>query len=123
MTVKFGIIGLGMISRFHAQAIAATPGAELIAVLSRDLAKATRFADEFHAVPYTNLDEFLDHVGLDAISICTPNGNHLEPCTAGAKAGKHVVCEKPLEINTSRIDQMISICKKSDVLLLSLIHI
>ena len=117
MTVKFGIIGLGMISRFHAQAIAATPGAELIAVLSRDLAKATRFADEFHAVPYTNLDEFLDHVGLDAISICTPSGNHLEPCTAGAKAGKHVVCEKPLEINTSRIDQMISICKKSDVLL------
>ena len=117
MTVKFGIIGLGMISRFHARAIAATPGAELIAVLSRDLAKATRFADEFHAVPYTNLDEFLDHVGLDAISICTPSGHHLEPCTAGAKAGKHVVCEKPLEINTSRIDQMISICKKSDVLL------
>ena len=65
MTVKFGIIGLGMISRFHAQAIASTPGAELIAVLSRDLAKATRFADEFHAVPYTNLDEFLNHVGLD----------------------------------------------------------
>ena len=61
-----------MISRFHAQAIAATSGAELIAVLSRDLAKATRFADEFHAVPYTNLDEFLDHVRLDAISICTP---------------------------------------------------
>ena len=54
MTVKFGIIGLGMISRFHAQAIAAIPGAELIAVLSRDLAKATRFADEFHAVPYRN---------------------------------------------------------------------
>ena len=112
MTVKFGIIGLGMTSRFHAQAIASTPGAGLIAVLSRDLAKATRFADEFYAVPYTNLDEFLDHVGLDAISICMPSGYHLEPRTAGAKAGKNVVCEKPLEINTSRIDQMISICKK-----------
>ena len=61
-----------MISRVHAQAIAAISGAELSAVLSRDLAKATRFADEFHAVPYTNLDEFLDHVRLDAISICTP---------------------------------------------------
>lgn len=41
----------------------------------------------------------------------------MEPCTAGAKAGKHVVCEKPLEITTSRIDQMISTCKKFDVLL------
>ena len=51
MTVKFGIIGLGMISRFHAQAIAATPGAELIAVLSRDLAKATRFADGLMQFP------------------------------------------------------------------------
>ena len=88
MTAKFGIIGLGMISRFHAQAIAATPGAELIAVLSRDLAKATRFADEFHATPYTNLDELLDQVGLDAISICTLARNYEDIVAAIVNKGK-----------------------------------
>ena len=117
MPINFGIVGLGMIARFHAKAIAATSGAELTAVFSRDKKKARDFSKEFGAAPYTDLDKFLDHANLDAISICTPSGNHLEPCIAAAKAGKHVVCEKPLEINTTRIDKMISACRSSNVLL------
>ena len=117
MPINFGIVGLGMIARFHAKAIAATSGAELTAVFSRDKKKARDFSEEFGAAPYTDLDKFLDHANLDAISICTPSGNHLEPCIAAAKAKKHVVCEKPLEINTTRIDKMISACRSSNVLL------
>ena len=117
MPINFGIVGLGMIARFHAKAIAATSGAGLAAVFSRDKKKARDFSKEFGAAPYTDLDKFLDHANLDAISICTPSGNHLEPCIAAAKAGKHVVCEKPLEINTTRIDKMISACRSSNVLL------
>ena len=78
MPINFGIVGLGMIARFHAKAIAATSGAELTAVFSRDKKKARDFSEEFGAAPYTDLGNFLAHANLDAISICSPRGHHLD---------------------------------------------
>ena len=117
MTYNFGIIGLGMIARFHATAIRATCEADLTAVFSENESKANKFAEEFGGVPYTNFSKFLAHKDLDAVSICTPSGAHLIPSLASAKAGKHIICEKPLEVSIDRIDQIIRCCERSGVLL------
>ena len=117
MTLNFGIIGLGAIARFHGKAINSVDGAKLSAVFSKNSAKAKSFSNEFGGTPYINLSHFLEHKDLDAVSICTPSGAHLEPCLASARAGKHIVCEKPLEINPERIDKIIQACEISKVTL------
>ncbi|MEM1201496.1 MAG: Gfo/Idh/MocA family oxidoreductase [Pseudomonadota bacterium] len=113
----FGIVGLGMIARFHALALEAMRDAELVACYSRDQGKADTFAAEHGGTGYGDMEVFLAHPGLDVVIICTPSGAHLEPTLAAAKAGKHVVCEKPLEVTTARIDEMIATCDAAGVLL------
>lgn len=114
---RIGIIGLGTIAAFHAKAIRAMGGAELVACISRSKGKAAEFSARYGGLAYTDLDEFLSHDGLDVVAICTPSGAHLEPCAAAAKAGKHVICEKPLEVTTDRVDQMIAACEEAGVML------
>ncbi len=113
----FGIVGLGMIARFHALSLEAMEDAGLVACYSRDQTKADAFASEHGGQGYGEMNAFLAHPGLDVVIICTPSGAHLEPTLAAAEAGKHVVCEKPLEVTTARIDQMIAACDAAGVLL------
>ena len=112
-----GIVGTGMIAAFHAKAIAAMAGAELVACCARRAEQVEAFAAEHGGAAYTDLAAFLAHPGLDAVAICTPSGAHLEPALAAAAAGKHVICEKPLEVTTARVDQMISACREAGVML------
>ncbi len=112
-----GIVGCGMVSNFHAQALAAMKGAHLTAVMSQYGTDAERVAKKYGCTAYTNEKEFLAHPGLDIVSIATPSGAHLEPAVNAANAGKHVICEKPLEVTLERADKMIAACKKNKVLL------
>lgn len=115
--MKFGIIGAGMIANFHAQAIKAMVGGELHSVFGRTPEKAQETANEHGCKAYSDMDAFLSDPELDIVTIATPSGAHLEPALAAAKAGKHVICEKPLEITPERIDQMIAACDASGVTL------
>lgn len=117
MTYRFGIVGAGMISEFHAKAIAAMDDAELVAIYSRRMEKSQEFSEKHNCTAYASYDDFLAHEGLDIITICTPSGAHLEPIEQAAKAGKHIICEKPLEVTTERVDQMISACEQNNVML------
>lgn len=105
----FGIIGLGMIADFHAQAIAHTGGARLLAVASRDPEKARAFADK-HDVPVavTRVEELVRRPEIDVVCITTPSGAHRDAALAAIGAGKHVVIEKPLEITTRRTDEILA---------------
>ncbi|MCJ8328631.1 MAG: Gfo/Idh/MocA family oxidoreductase, partial [Lentisphaeria bacterium] len=105
-THKIGIIGIGMISEFHAKALAEIPNAELVAAHSRSLEKAEKFTAEFGGKAYDSIDEFMADPEIEIVSICTPSGAHAETAIAAAKAGKHVICEKPIEISLERIDAM-----------------
>lgn len=109
--MNFGIIGAGMISRFHAKAITAMEGGTLRSVFSFRPDEAVQLAGEYGIKPYGDLDEFLADEQLDIVTIGTPSGLHLEPSVAALNAGKHVICEKPLEISVERIDQLISVAK------------
>ena len=113
--MKFGIIGSGMIAKFHAKAIEAMAGSELHSVYSRNPKSAKAIADEFGCAASTDLDAFLADPELEIVTIATPSGAHLEPAIAVAKAGKHVICEKPLEITTDRVDEMAAAGKENDV--------
>lgn len=113
----FGIIGCGMVADFHAQAIEAMKGGHLACVYSRSKANAARVAKKHDCAAYTDYNAFLAHSGLDIVTIATPSGAHLEPTVKAAAAGKHIVCEKPLEVTLERIDKMIAACKANQVML------
>ena len=115
--MKFGIIGAGMIAQFHAKAIAAMDGGELHSFYGRRQEAVDELTGEHGGKGFTDLDEFLADPELDIVTIATPSGAHLEPALAAAAAKKHVVCEKPLEVTTERIDQMIEACRENGVTL------
>ena len=113
----FAIVGCGMISEFQSKAIQAIPEARIVAYYDAidDLAK--KRAKEYGAKAYASLEELLRAPDIDAVSICTPSGAHLEPALAAAKARKHVVVEKPLEITLERVDRIIKACREAGVTL------
>ena len=104
MTLRFGIVGCGMIAGFHARALADAEQAELVGCSSRSMDKTAQFAQQHNCVGFASLEEMLADPSIDAVSICSPSGAHLDPALAAAAAGKHVVVEKPLEITTERCD-------------------
>ncbi len=115
MAIGFGIVGCGMIAKFHAKAIRDIKGAKLVSCFNRTMDKAAALANEFGGEPTTDLDAMLARPDIDIITICTPSGAHMEPAIAAAKAGKHVIVEKPLDVTLKRCDAMIEACEKAGV--------
>lgn len=117
MAVGFGVIGCGMISRFHARAIRELSGARIIGCYNRGGEKAAQFAAEFGGTVYANFEQMLENPDIDVVTICTASGAHMEPAVAAARAGKHVIVEKPLEITLKRCDAIINACRDNGVVL------
>ncbi len=117
MSTGFGIIGCGMIATFHARAIADIRGAKLVACFDNNADAAAKLAESTGCKPYHSLDAMLADPAVQIVTICTPSGAHLEPALAAARAGKHVIVEKPLEITLGRCDQIIKACEKAGVVL------
>ncbi|HKK75885.1 MAG TPA: Gfo/Idh/MocA family oxidoreductase [Saprospiraceae bacterium] len=113
----FGIIGGGMIANFHAQAIQAMDGGQLGAIYARNPDKAAALGKKFNCKGYHQLNDLLDDPDIDIVTIATPSGAHLEPALASAQKGKHIICEKPLEVTPERIQQMIQACAENKVVL------
>ncbi len=105
--MKFGIIGTGNISHIHAKAITAIPGCILHSVHNHRPESARKLAADFNTNSHPDLATFLADPELEIVTIATPSGAHFKPAMAALMAGKHVICEKPLEITTSRIDELI----------------
>jgi UDP-N-acetyl-2-amino-2-deoxyglucuronate dehydrogenase len=104
---NFGIIGAGMIADFHAKAIKSLENATLIGICGSNLAKARDLADKYHCKVFLNYDEMLLCNEIEIVTIATPSGAHMEPAIEAARRGKHVICEKPIEISLERINKMI----------------
>lgn len=117
MSIKFGLIGVGSIADFHAAAISQVEGAELVACHARTVANGERFAAENNCEYVASLDEFLAREDIDAVAITTPSGTHADLGVLAAKAGKHVLCEKPIDISVEKIDELIAACEEAKVLL------
>ncbi len=98
--LAWGIIGTGGIAKVFARALAASSTGELLAVGSRAQATADAFGEEF-AVPrrYGSYEALLADPDVQAVYLCTPHPMHAEWAIKAARAGKHILCEKPLTIN------------------------
>ena len=116
MTYGFGIVGCGMISTFHARAIADVRGAKLVACYDTREAGGREVCWRVSAARRTRSWTRCWRTGrLQIVTIATPSGAHMEPAVAAARAGKHVIVEKPLEITLKKCDRMIEACEKAGV--------
>ena len=115
--IGWGIVGCGNIGPFHARGVAGNSGiAEIIAFCDIEENKAANLAKEFNAKQtYKDFKEMLKNPAIDVVSVCTPSGHHHEVVLAAAKAGKHVLCEKPLDVTLDKIDMMIAATRKAKV--------
>ena len=104
---NFGVVGSGLIADFHARAIGDIPNAKFTACCDKVPERAQTLADRYGAQAFTSYEEMIESDDVDIVTIATPSGLHMEPTVAAAEAGKHVLCEKPLEITLERIDAMI----------------
>jgi len=117
MVIRWGIVGIGNISeRNFVPALAAAADSELVSVFSRSMEKAKTFAAR-HSVARTfdSLDGLLADPELDAVYIATPNSIHAEQAVAAAKAGKHVLCDKPMALTVSDGERMIQTAHDNQV--------
>lgn len=117
--VNVGLIGSQFISTIHAESLKSCPDAQLLAVASPTADNAKKFAAR-HGIPhaFTDYNKMLELEELDMIVIGAPNMLHCAITLAAAKAGKHVVCEKPLCMNLAEADRMIEACRKANVKLM-----
>ena len=112
---RIGLVGCGRISKNHFDAIAKVEGLELAAVCDTDVERA-RQAGETYGVPsYRALDEMLRAGDFDVVAICTPSGLHSPQGIAAARAGKHVVTEKPMSLSLRQADDLVRACDDAGV--------
>jgi predicted dehydrogenase len=112
-----GLVGSGNISETHARAVLEAEDVELAAHWGRNAAAAARLAERYGGRAFGTVEELLAHRPLDAVIIGTPSGVHAEHAIAAARHGLHVLVEKPLEVSTARIDEVLRECARAGVTL------
>ncbi len=113
----WGIVGCGVIAPAHARAVAALPGARLVAVTDIDHGRAAALAAESGAAAEPDLDALLARPDIDVVSVCVPSGLHAEIGIRAARAGKHLVIEKPADVTTAAADRLLGQARQAGVAL------
>ncbi|MFA6809396.1 MAG: Gfo/Idh/MocA family oxidoreductase, partial [Eubacteriales bacterium] len=111
----FGIIGCGRISAKHTESIMAIDEAELLAVCDIIPEKAQNYSEKYGAKAYTDYKELLARDDIDIVTIATPSGSHASIGIDAARAGKHVMVEKPMSMTLKDADSLIAACREAGV--------
>ncbi|HET6761228.1 MAG TPA: Gfo/Idh/MocA family oxidoreductase, partial [Gemmatimonadaceae bacterium] len=114
-TFRIALVGCGRISKNHLEAIDKIDGLDLVAVCDTDPERAKRVGMEWKVPHFTSYDRMLAESEADVVTIATPSGLHPEQGVAAAKAGKHVVMEKPMAISLTGADALVQACDKAGV--------
>ncbi|KTD47543.1 Gfo/Idh/MocA family protein [Legionella quateirensis] len=114
--IRWGILGTSFISEVMAKAIQSSATSQLVAVGSRSPDSANQFAQQF-SIPqiYDDYQRLIDAQDIDAVYIGLPNHVHKEWIIRAAYAGKHILCEKPLVLNTEEAQEVISVLAATKV--------
>ncbi len=121
--IGYCVIGLGRIADHHMRGIAQSSTSTVTALVSGHRDKAEKIAAQY-GVPkssiysYEDMDRIRENKAIDAVIVCLPNSMHAEYTSRSAKAGKHVLCEKPMAISVAECEAMISACKAANVKLM-----
>jgi UDP-N-acetyl-2-amino-2-deoxyglucuronate dehydrogenase len=114
--LRFALVGCGRIARNHFAALAQhADRCELVAVCDVDPAALDRAVTETGAAPFDNLDRMLDHSDIDACIITTPSGLHPAQAVRVARAGRHVITEKPMATRWEDAKRMVGACDAAGV--------
>lgn len=111
--VKYGVIGCGAIHGVHCEAIRGVEQAELVGVYDVVSEKASKTAEKFGVIATASLEELLNQV--DAVTVCVPSGLHAEIGILAAKAGKHVLVEKPIDVTLEAASALVEACFHAEV--------
>ncbi|MDH7571139.1 MAG: Gfo/Idh/MocA family oxidoreductase, partial [Armatimonadota bacterium] len=113
--IGFGLYGSGLVAPFHAKALQASEKARLVAIAARSPEPRAKLAAEFGCRAYTTLDEMLADPEVEVVNVLTPNHVHTEAVLACARAGRHVLVEKPPAMSLREIDEMDAACRAAGV--------
>jgi UDP-N-acetyl-2-amino-2-deoxyglucuronate dehydrogenase len=113
--IRIALAGCGRISRNHFDAIAKIDGLELAAVCDIVPERAREAGQRYHVRSFESFDEMLGSVRCDAVALCTPSGLHPKHGIIAARAGKHVICEKPMAISLDDADALVRECDAAGV--------
>ena len=113
----FGIVGTGVIAAMHAAAIATLPRARLAAVTDVADGAAAAFAAARGCAAEPGLDQLLARPDVDVVCVCVPSGLHAEVGVRAARAGKHLVVEKPIDVTLAAADRLIEAARAAGVTL------
>jgi len=109
------VVGAGVAAGYHAQAIADAAGARLVAMARHDPAQAGAAQAAFGVPCETSYESLLRRPDVDAVCLCTPSGQHAEQAIAAARAGKHVLVEKPMALTLADADAMVAAARQAGV--------
>ncbi len=115
--IGFGVIGAGNIAGIHGKALAALSGSgiRLRAFLGRNPGRVQKLAAQFEAEALTDAGQFFARPDIQAVTICTPSGTHADLGRLAAAAGKHVLVEKPIDVNMRQARSLIAACQSHRV--------
>ncbi len=121
--LRVAIMGLGSYGTRVAEAMQDCKQAKLVGVISGTPSKISDWQKKYNILEkncynYDNFDKIKDNPDIDAVYIITPNGLHKDQAIRVARAGKHVICEKPMAINAKEGEEMVNACKEANVKLL-----
>ncbi len=112
--IGISVIGSGRMGQVYARNIHDNPATRLVHIVNPNLPSAAKLADEYGATAVGDIHESLADPAVDAVIISTPTNTHLEMIEAAAQAGKPILCEKPLDLDLSRVDRCIDILKQAN---------
>lgn len=118
-TIRWGVVGPGKIAKKFARSVAQLPQCEIAAVCGTSMEKAQKFAEEF-GIPraFCDHNQMASIKELDAVYIATPHNSHASFAEIYIKAGKHILCEKPLCVNTCEAEQMLALAEANNTFLM-----
>lgn len=115
--IGIGIIGTGSIVKTYVKCIDELSETRLIGLYTKSKDRVKEAEDLFGLPIFSDLQKFLRLSEIDLICVCNESGSHGEAIKKSAEAGKHVLCEKPLEITPQKIDEVIAVCERNGAIL------
>jgi UDP-N-acetyl-2-amino-2-deoxyglucuronate dehydrogenase len=106
--LKTALVGTGKVAHLHAAALQSIPESSFVAVCGRPSEKLDAFGAQYGVPAFGDVSEMIRKTGAQALCVCTPHPNHAEPTIAAARAGVHVLVEKPLASSLADCDAMIA---------------
>ena len=113
--VRTAIIGCGKVAQIHAQGLLELDESEFVAVCDLQLDRAEAFAKRYQVKAFDSVETMLAKADVEAVIICTPHPGHEDPCVLAARAGVHVLIEKPMASTLSACDAMLEAAEKTGI--------